>query len=193
VITAILTSVIGFLVLRSAVKHRKDNLAIMAQYRLRHVLAAIAAAALIFTTVWGLLILFPVLVKNPVLWLASALFHWGSGNGGASLIFSGLQWKWYAVAFLPVLVLAVPRFAQAEEIQYRRGTTGWPQGIWRSTRFGMAHMIMLIPLAACIGLIWGGLLFTWVYFRGGTQSSTVYHAAFNTVMITVIFITILAS
>ena len=46
---------------------------------------------------------------------------------------------------------------------------------------------MLIPLSASLALTWAGLLFTWAYFRGGVEESTRYHAAFNTVIVAVIF------
>lgn len=188
-----LTAVIGLLVARSAIRHRKANLAIMRQYRVRHILAALAGTAAVLGTYWGLVTLFPVLARNPFLWAFAALFHHGSGAGQGNIIMSGLQWKWYAVAFLPVLILAVPRFALLEEIQYRKGTRSWPHGIARSLRFGLAHVIMLIPLGAALALTWGGILFTWAYFRGGVESSTVYHAAFNTVVITIVLISVLAA
>lgn len=95
----VLASVIGLIVARSAIYHRKANFAIMAQYRPRHVLAAVMAAGAIIGTYTGLVALFPVLVKNPFLWAFAAVFHTGSGNGQGNIIFAGLQWKWYAVAF----------------------------------------------------------------------------------------------
>lgn len=193
--TIVLSAVVGLVVTRSAIRHRKANFAIMAQYRPRHILAALVAAAAITGTYLGLVALFPVLVRNPFLWAFAAVFHTGSGsgNGQGNIIFSGLKWKWYAIAFLPVLALAVPRFAANEEAAYREGTRSWPHGIARSLRFGLVHVIMLIPLGAALALSWGGLLFTWAYFRGGVARSTVYHAAFNTTVIVIAFAAVLVA
>ena len=87
----------------------------------------------------------------------------------------------------------MPRFAKQEEIQYRTGTRNWADGAWRSLRFGLAHRVMLIPFGASLALSVGGLWFTWMYFRGGTERSTLYHAAFNTTVLAVIFVTILVT
>ncbi len=114
-------------------------------------------------------------------------------DGQGNLIFSGLNWKWYAVFFLPVLALALPRLAQVEEISYRTGTRNWLDGSLRSLRFGLAHLLMLIPFGASLALSLGGLWFTRQYFKGGTERSTIYHAAMNTVIVAVLFIAILVT
>jgi hypothetical protein len=185
----VLTAAVGLVVARAAFgKGRlRQNLAVMAQYRLRHVLAALLVGTVVAATAVGLRAASPVFGFNPILWVIAKVFHAGNGEGRGNLILSGLNWKWYAVVFLPVLALALPRLAQAEEVQYRARTKNWPDGVFRSVRFGLAHLIMLIPLSASLALTWAGLLFTWAYFRGGVAESTRYHAAFNTVIIAVIF------
>jgi hypothetical protein len=193
-----LTAVISVVVARAAFgKGRlRENLAIMAQYRLRHVLASLAVGAVVVAIALGLSALSPVFRLNPVLWVIAAVFHAGSGKGQGNLIFAGLHWRWYAVVFLPVLALALPRLARTEEVQYRTGTDGWlgwRGGLARSVRFGLAHMVMLIPLGACLALSVAGAWFTEQYFRGGTERSTLYHAAFNTVIIAVLFAVTLAT
>jgi hypothetical protein len=193
----ILTAGIGVIVARAAFRGDglRENLAIIAQYRLRHLLAGLLTGAVVAATAIGLIVAAPsVFARNPVLWVISEIFRSGSGNGQGNLIFTGVQtWKWYAVVFLPVLALALPRLARREEVKYRAGTRDWRDGCLRSLRFGLVHMIMLIPFGASLALTWGGLLFTWAYFRGGTEASTLYHAAFNTVLVTVLFVAVLIS
>lgn len=186
----VLTACIGLVVASAAFRkgRLRQNLAIMAQYRPRHILAALAVIPVVIATAVGLRAASPVFGLNPVLWVIAKVFHDGSGQGQANLIFTGLNWKWYAVVFLPVLALALPRLAQLEEIQYRAKTRNWADGSLRSLRFGLSHLIMLIPLAASLALTWAGLLFTWAYFRGGVEESTRYHAAFNTVIVTMLFV-----
>jgi hypothetical protein len=197
VVKIILTAGIGVLVARAAFGHGglRANLAIIRQYRLQHLLAGLLAITAVAGTATGLHFAAPsVFDKNPVLWVIAEIFHAGSGNGQGNLLFTGVTaWKWYAVVFLPVLALALPRFARAEEVKYRAGTRDWRHGCLRSLRFGLMHMIMLIPFGASLALTWGGLLFTWAYFRGGTASSTLYHAVFNTVLIAVLLAAVLIS
>ena len=190
-----LTAIVAPIVLWAAFgKGRlRQNLAIMRQYRLRHILTSVLLVAAIGAVSYGLIAASPVFEMNPILWVISKLFHAGNGHGQGNLIFSGLNWKWYAVFFLPVLALALPRLAQVEEISYRTGTRNWLDGSLRSLRFGLAHLLMLIPFGASLALSLGGLWFTRQYFKGGTERSTIYHAAMNTVIVAVLFIAILVT
>lgn len=191
--TIALTAIVGAVVLQAAFGRNglHGNLAIIRQYRPRHILASLLVAAAVAGTAYGLITASPVFELNPVLWVISKLFHAGNGHGQANLIFSGLNWKWYAVIFLPVLAFALPRLAQREEVQYRTGTRNWADGSLKSLRFGLVHMIMLIPFGASLALTLAGLWFTRQYFKGGTERSTVYHAAFNTVIVAALFVAVL--
>lgn len=193
--TIALTAIVGVLVVHAAFgKNRlRENLAIIRQYRPRHILGSLLVAAAVSGTAWGLITASPVFEKNPVLWVISEVFHAGNGDGQANLILSGLNWKWYAVVFLPVLALALPRFAQVEEVKYRTGTRNWLDGSLRSLRFGLVHMFMLIPFGASLALTLAGLWFTHQYFKGGTERSTIYHAAFNTLVIAVLFVVVIVT
>lgn len=184
-----LTAAVGLWVVRSAFgKNRlRENLAIIRQYRLRHILASLLVGGAVGGATYGLITASPVFDLNPVLWVISKIFHAGNGDGQSNLILSGLNWKWYAVIFLPVLALAVPRLAQLEEVSYRTGTRNWLDGSFRSLRFGLAHMVMLIPFGASLALTLAGLWFTRQYFKGGVEQSTIYHAAFNTVIVAAVF------
>ena len=187
-----LTAIVGVAVTHAAFsKNRlRENLAIIRQYRLRHILTNLAVGATVGGAAYGLTTASPVFKKNPILWVISELFHVGSGNGQANLIFSGLNWKWYAVVFLPVLAVAVPRFARTEEVKYRTGTRNWFDGSLRSLRFGLVHMFMLIPFGVSLALTIAGLWFTHQYFKGGVERSTIYHAAFNTTIVVVLFVAV---
>lgn len=190
-----LTAAIGLTVANAAFgKDRlRQNIGIIMQYRPRHFLAGVLVLAAVSGTAWGLMAASPVFGINPVLWAVSELFHAGNGQGQPNLVFSGLRWKWYAVIFLPVLALALPRLAQAEEAEFRAGTRNWVHGFFRSLSFGLAHVIMLIPLGASLALTIGGLWLTFQYFKGGTGRSTIYHAASNTIFVVALFTAILVT
>jgi hypothetical protein len=211
-----LTAAVGVLVASAAFRkgRLRKNLAIIRQYRPKHIAANLVVIALIGLTSWALLTAAPVFRKNPFLWVIAELFHAGNGDGQNNLIMSGLNWKWYAVIFLPVLAIALPQLAQAEEVQYRGRTRSWADGIWRSLRFGLAHLFMLIPFGVALALTWAGLFFTWMYFRGaarvpdsvtdpenradlgkalGVRNSAIYHAAFNTTIVTMAFVSVLVA
>jgi hypothetical protein len=192
-VTIALTAIVGVLVVHAAFgKNRlRENLAIIRQYRARHLLTSLLVAAAVAGAAYGLITASPVFEKNPILWVISEVFHAGNGNGQGNLVFSGLNWKWYAVVFLPVLALALPRLAQEEEVKYRTGTRNWLDGSLRSLRFGLVHMFMLIPFGASLALTLAGLWFTRQYFKGGTERSTVYHAAFNTLVVAVLFVVVI--
>ncbi len=189
-----LTAAAGVIVLTAVARKNRlrESLAIIRQYRPRHVISSVAVLAAVSGTAWGLITVSPVSEINPVLWIISKIFHAGNGHGQANLMLSGLNWKWYAIIFLLVLALALPRFAQAEEVTYRKGTRNWVDGSLKSLRFGLVHMFMLIPFGASLALTLAGLWFTHQYFKGGTERSTVYHAAFNSVIIMVLLILVLA-
>ena len=143
----------------------------------------IAAAYALITDV-------PFFDKTPILWVISKIFGHSDGSGGANLTFAGLQWKWYAFIYQPVLMFAFPSLAKSEEKQYREGTRGWGQGFVRSIRFGLADLIMLIPSGATVALSIGCLWFTHQFFKGSVKRSTTYHAAYNSILVAVVFATL---
>lgn len=170
----------------------RKNFAIIRKYRPVHFFTNIPVIALVLTTAILLTVYVPFMDKNPILWILS-FFIGGDGSGGANLVFSGLQWKWYALVFLPVLAIALPHLAEIEERSFREGTRNWKHGIIRSIRFGLEHLIMMIPIGAALALSIGGLWFTHQYFKGGRERSTTYHAAYNTILVMVAFVAIIFS
>lgn len=170
----------------------RKNLAIIRKYRPVHFLTNIPVIASVLTAAILLNEYVPFMDKNPLVWVFSFFFG-GDGAGGANLIFSGIQWKWYALIFLPVLTLALPYLAEIEERSFREGTRNWKHGIVRSIRFGLEHLIMMISIGTAIALSIGGLWFTYQYFKGGCERSTTYHAVYNTMLVTLVFTAVILS
>lgn len=127
-----------------------------------------------------------VALDNPIL-----NFGWfelvGQGDGGTdeptNIVALPLFVPWLAPLFLALLLFLLPALAATEERVFRAGTVNWSDGLWRSLRFGAAHLIMGIPIGAVIPLTIAGLWLTYQYFRGGTERSTVYHLAYNVIII----------
>lgn len=69
--------------------------------------------------------------------------------------------------FLGVLVLMFPHLAHAEEEAFRRGWENydWRRQILSALRFGMIHLVMLIPLAAAVAISVAGYAYGRVYLR----------------------------
>lgn len=190
--TVILTAFIALTVAHAAFGDKKlrTNWEIIKQYRplqfittIPVLMAVIAVAILLYNNV-------PLMDKNPILWVLSSLFGWGDGSGQGNIMLSGLQWKYYAMIFLPVLLFALPTLAKYEEEDFRRGTRNWSEGIKRSIKFGLAHTIAFIPIGAALALSIGGMWFTYQYFKGGTERSTVYHAVYNSIVVVFLFVAV---
>lgn len=81
----------------------------------------------------------------------------------------GVPWTDVAAvtSFLAALVLMFPHLAHAEEAAFR---SGWEklntrQQILSAFRFGMIHLIMLIPLAAALAVAVAGYVYGRIYVR----------------------------
>lgn len=135
------------------------------------VLAATAATALV------LFALFPALDRS---WLYLLP---GTGGHAGNLGLMPMQIKYFGIAFLVLFAVSIPDLARSEEMRYRRGTKTWRQGVWRSLRFGLAHCVVGVPLYGGLALAVAGLWFTFQYFRGGVEGSTLHHATYNWIVI----------
>lgn len=189
----ILTALVGLIVAHAAFARGRaaQNWSIIRTYRFTHFIANLPVIALVVAVAVALTTLVPYMNLNPITWILSKIFHSGNGQGQGNLIFSGIQWKWYALIFLPVLMFALPTLAMNEEKSYREGTRNWRDAVLRSIRFGLAHLWMLIPMGAALALSIGGMWFTRQYFKGGVERSTTYHATYNTMIVAVLFVLIL--
>ena len=166
--------------------------------RISHFLYAIPTLAIV-ATVGFLLIQLPVLSWG---W-------WQALGGHGSIIFLsyGKRDSWMSDVFPLTMVIAVSfwvfRLASDEELQFRRDSQHYTRrGILLfAFIFGLAHMIMGIPLGLALALSLGGLVFSWHYLRAynrkldrtfmheeqahqykemqALKSSTLHHAAYN--------------
>lgn len=140
--------------------------------------------------------------------------------------------------FLGVLALLLPWFAFVEEEVFRAGAETWglPTRIGAALVFGAAHLIMLVPVAAALGIAVAGFAYGEIYRHGvarrprpapaavrgafrptrrssravrhvavdpvhthlhqqrqvdGLYASTVWHATFNTTVVTLVWVTFL--
>lgn len=169
----------------------KSNWQIIKGYRFRHFITTLPVLALVVAVGTVLVYNIPFMDKNPFLWVLSLFTGSGDGHGSGNILFSGLQWKWYALIFLPVLLYALPALAKIEELQFRQDTRSWSQGIARSIKFGLVHVFALIPLGYALALSIGGLWFTHQYFKGGVARSTTYHSMYNSILVATLFAIVL--
>lgn len=116
---------------------------------------------------------------------------WDDPNAVGNLLLSPLDHTWLTIPFVLLLAFLLPRLAAVEERIFRLGTRNWLDGALRSTLFGLAHLTMGIPLGAALALSLGGLWFTRQYFLGGANRSTVYHLAYNVVVLMAIVLLLL--
>ncbi len=98
-----------------------------------------------------------------------------------------------AFGFLGILVLNLPAFAHAEELDFRDGTKNWKDGFKRSIRFGLVHCFVGIPIAFGLSLSIGGMWFTHQYFKGGVDNSTAHHLAHNLLVMTFILVILVST
>ncbi len=146
---------------------------------------------------------YPLLLIPPLRWgWWSALG--GSGNPvfGSSSTTAGTVWEvLIPLAFIALLVPALPLFAYAEERMFRTGAEDWsrPKRALKVLQFGMIHALIGIPIGAALALSIGGAYFMWVYLRSyrelgvqraATFESTRAHTAYNACIIVLVAVAI---
>ena len=100
-------------------------------------------------------------------------------NPSTNVMVAPVQIPYFGIVFFLLLMLNIPRLAWIEEESFRLGTKTWKEAIPRSLKFGFAHMLVGVPVYAAIALGFGGMFFTWQYFRGGLRQSAFYHTLHN--------------
>jgi hypothetical protein len=124
----------------------------------------------------------------------------GEGNPvfGSSESTAGTAWEWLIpLAFIALLVPALPLFAHAEERLFRTGAESWPwhRRAIKTLQFGLVHALIGIPIGAAFALCVGGAWFLWTYLRAfrrtgsraeATLESTAAHTTYNAVIIAVV-------
>ncbi len=131
----------------------------------------------------------------------------GEGNPvfGSTDQTAGTIWEWIIpVAFMMMLLPALPLFANAEERIFRRGAQHWTAGrrAVKTVQFGMVHALIGIPIGAALALSIGGSYFLTVYLRSyrasgstsdATMESTTAHTVYNGVIIGVVLVALALS
>jgi hypothetical protein len=147
-----------------------------------------------------------VAVATPLLAIPGLDWGWWSALGGqgnpvfgSSSATSGSVWEWLIpLAFIALLVPALPLFAHAEEVIFRRGAEGWSgrRRALKVLQFGMVHALIGIPIGAALALSVGGAYFMAVYLRairgGASQRSATLesaraHTVYNGVLVVAVF------
>ena len=174
---------------------RTYTLLIVRGIRPRHLLMAPCVLLLVLIAA-GLLIQLPVLRWG--WWTAIG----GTGNpvtGGTEQT-KGTALEWLVpIAFMLVLLPAIPLFAQTEERMFRFGAESWSgrKRVAKSVQFGLAHAIIGIPIGVALALSIGGGYFMWCYLRRykatgrpyeAMMESTHAHAAYNTEIVLVLLL-----
>lgn len=137
------------------------------------------------------------------------ILNWGwykllTGHGGSVLnTTAGTNWMDTATAVLIVVSLFVclPRMVHEEERDFRARSDRQTirQRVVKQTKFGLAHLIMGIPLAAAIGLIVVGHIFLADYLlkwkRSGSRARSLLecartHLAYDWIVVSIIAVAI---
>lgn len=96
--------------------------------------------------------------------------------------------KYFGLAFLVLLAVNLPRYAHLEEELFREGMISWEQGILMSLLFGLTHCLVGVPIGGGLAISVAGLWFTYQYFVGGVELSTVHHTTYNLILVSVLFL-----
>ncbi len=128
----------------------------------------------------------------------------GDGNPvfGSSDSTAGTVWEWVLpLAFMALLLPALPLFAHAEERAFRAGAESWSPGrrVWKTLQFGLVHAAIGIPIAAALALSIGGSYFMAVYLRAfrrtrsrttATLESAAAHTVYNGLILLVVVVAV---
>lgn len=88
-------------------------------------------------------------------------------TGATSTAGPNLAFLAVVTVFLGLLGLLLPWFAFVEEEVFRAGAEAWglPRRLLAALVFGAAHLVMLVPLAAALGIAVAGFVYGEVYRR----------------------------
>lgn len=141
------------------------------------------------------------------------LFFGGGGNMLVKPITDGSQSTHVSIRlmvplFFFALMLVLPFLARSEERSFRKGYDEWGPIIKQSIKFGLAHCLVGVPLAAGIALIIPGFFYGYKYKRAFDRNtdtlgygraedeavmvSTTYHTMYNMVVVALLIAIVLA-
>lgn len=158
---------------------------------------------------WPIPIVLTVVIVSASVLMAVPGLAWGwwssiGGEGnpvfGSSDATAGSALEWLIpLAFMAMLLPALPLFAHAEENIFRSGAEHWTvtKRTLKTLQFGLVHAIIGIPIGAALALSIGGAYFMRVYLheyagthsrRQATLESTAAHTAYNGVILIIVAI-----
>lgn len=201
---------------RAAWIERRIALTVWRRIRPRHVLGSLVLLAAVLGVALGLMELLPITsvgLGSFIGLTGNAIFapvEEAAARGGAvtgpqaetamHLANAGIM------TFLVLMLAMFPWLAYVEERVFREGLerAGPVRRYVAALRFGLAHLVMLVPVAAALAISVAGLWYGRVYLAGyrraagdellpaahartaGVMDSTVWHTAFNTTLMVLV-------
>ena len=157
--------------------NRDIAISVWRRIRLRHVAGSLVLLAVVLGVAIGLMTLLPLtgigvgsligLAGNAVFApVEEAAARSGSMTGpAAETVATAVDLG--SLVFLAALLLLLPWLAYVEERVFREGleTRSTAGRLWAALRFGLLHLVMLVPVAAALAISVAGLWYGRVYLR----------------------------
>lgn len=175
---------------RVAWRNRAVAVTVWRRVRWHHVVGSLGLLAVVITTLVALVTLVPGadwglgrligLSGNAVFAPLEAATHSGadsgSGNAGTSATWPEVAIAVGVVLFLLALLAMFPWLAYVEERVFREGLedADLPHQLWAALKFGLIHLVMLIPVGAALAIGVAGFVYGRIYRRAfaRAQAST---------------------
>lgn len=198
---------------RVAWSNRHLAVTVWRRIRVRHVAGSLVLMVVVVSAAVALLTYVPVtgyglgtligLTGNAVFApVEEAASRSGAGTPSADPVVEQAV-NYATIAFMAALLALFPWLAYVEEQVFRQGLERmrWPRQLWAALRFGLAHLIMLVPVAAALAIGVAGLWYGGVYVRAFRRAagdelvspaaarqsavleSTVWHTTFNSLLV----------
>ena len=178
---------------------RRHTATLLRGLRWRHFLPVPAVMALVLTAAF-------VLLAVPGLSFGWWMAIGGEGNPvfGVTETTAGTPLELLLpLAFIALLLPALPLLVEGEERMFRLGAEAWPwpRRVWKGLLFGVVHALIGIPIGVAIALSIGGWYFMASYLRAwrathsrtaALQESTRAHLAYNLTIIAIVTVLLLA-
>jgi hypothetical protein len=171
-------------------RHRRVALAVWRRIRWHHVAGSLGLLVVVVATLLGLIGFVPGagwglgsligLTGNAVFAPLEAAMGGGepaasgaaAGDAGAAASWPGMLTAVGVVVFLTALLAMFPWLAYVEERTFREGLeeAGLAEELWTALKFGLLHLIMLIPVGAALAIGVAGFAYGRIYRRAFARS-----------------------